>query len=309
MFGFIVIDKPSGISSRTALNEVEKLVRPAKIGHAGTLDPLATGVLVACIGPATRLVTYVQQQPKAYTAGFRLGVESETEDIESETVLVADALTVSESDLKSVLPDFTGSIEQLPPRYSALRIKGQRAYQLARDGQDVVLKPRSIEVHSISLTQFEYPDFELEIVCGSGTYVRSLGRDIGRAVGSGAVMTRLSRTAVGEFTLLSRVMPPSEGGLPTPVDDVSVRLISPVTGLSQLQNVLLSDKQIAGFLDGVPIRLDDQLVTLGIAPDAQGFELSAIDERGRLIAVLQRQPDGTFTPKINFAHYWRDIGE
>jgi tRNA pseudouridine55 synthase len=299
MFGFIVINKPSGISSRAALNQVEKLVRPAKIGHAGTLDPLATGVLVACVGPATRLVSYVQQQPKSYRAGFRLGVESETEDIESELVPVTDAAIVVESDLRTVLPDFTGAINQLPPRYSALRINGQRAYQLARDGQEVVLKPRPVEVHSVSLTQFNYPDFELEIVCGSGTYVRSLGRDIGRAVGSGAVMTRLKRTAVGGFTI-------SHPGTPSS-DDISARLISPASGLSQLHSVLVDDSQIAGFLNGVAIRLDDQLVARGLAADAQGVEFSAIDSFERLIAVLQRQPDGTFTPKINFAHYWRDV--
>ncbi len=175
MFGILNLDKPPGLTSRDAVNGVQRLAYPNKVGHAGTLDPLATGVLVVCLGKATRLIEFVQQQPKHYLAEFDLGLTSDTEDIEGDVRQMDDAAPVSYEDIRNALPRFVGQIMQRPPAYSALKIKGRRAYKLARRGETVELAPRPINVYSLKLVHFHYPRVTLDIVCGSGTYVRSLG--------------------------------------------------------------------------------------------------------------------------------------
>lgn len=295
MFGFLVIDKSRGLSSRTALNPLTKLFRPAKVGHAGTLDPLATGVLVACIGPATRLVGYVQQLPKKYSATFRLGFESKTEDIDSELVPVAGAATVNQHLLESLLPQFIGTIIQQPPQFSALRVQGKRAYDLARQGKIFELQPRTIEIFSLKLSRFAEPEFELEIECGSGTYVRSLGRDIGRALGSGAVMTALVRTAIGKFTI-QQAQDVSAGIFQPGSTELEDVLIPPTLGLSDMPRVTLSSAQVSGLSNAIPIIIEHAIGST---------EVVGLDESGRLIAILRRLPDGTHSPAINFAGYWQ----
>jgi tRNA pseudouridine55 synthase len=302
MFGFLVLNKPAGISSRTALDRIERLVRPHKFGHAGTLDPLATGVLVAAIGPATRLIQYVQASPKFYHGQFRLGVESPSEDIESELTPVAGAAEVTESQLARVLPQFIGTIQQMPPAFSALRVNGQRAYRLARKGREVPLQPRPIEIHRLEMTRFEYPDFDLAIECGSGTYVRSLGRDLGRAVGSGAVMTGLQRTAIGPFDLASAIDPEQETQ-----ESVQAKLIPAAFALNQLETVVVSADQIAGFRNAVPIDISPAPASDEVASDeVASDEVAAVDSAGRLIAVLRKKPFGLFAPSLNFSHYWAE---
>lgn len=295
MFGFLVINKPAGITSRHALNLIAKQVRRTKVGHAGTLDPLATGVLVACIGPATRLTQFVQQMPKKYTACFRLGLESPTEDIEGELTPVKDPPQITAEQLKAILPSFLGTIMQMPPKFSALRVDGKRAYDLARKGAEVELKPRPVQIDELILTKFDYPDFQLDIVCGSGTYVRSLGRDIGQHLGSNAVMTSLVRTAIGDFQIEEAL----------DIEDLSRKIcqssLQPaIRALPHLETVPVSRDQILGFVDGVPLRLDEES-----RPYAD--DLVAIDDQDRLIAVLQRKYVGIFAPSINFAHYWTKL--
>ena len=151
MIGFINLNKLPGQSSRDAVNAVQKLVRPAKIGHCGTLDPLATGVLVVCVGPATRLTNLVQEASKTYVGSFRLGVSSETEDIEGRLEPLADAPLITAAQIEAVLPKFAGEIQQMPPKFSALKVDGKRAYDLARQGKEVKLQPRLIQVYSLSL--------------------------------------------------------------------------------------------------------------------------------------------------------------
>ena len=180
MFGFLNINKPPHFTSRGAVNAIQKLIKPTRVGHAGTLDPLATGVLVLCVGPATRLTRFIQDQPKVYLAEFELGVTSDTEDRYGEKSIVPFASEISAEALADVLPSFTGKILQRPPAFSALKVQGKRAYTLARQGKDVQLKPREIEVYDLQLVNFSFPKFQLRIRCGSGTYVRSLGRDIAK---------------------------------------------------------------------------------------------------------------------------------
>lgn len=199
--GILNINKPVGISSRKVVDHVAKLVKPTKVGHAGTLDPMATGVLVVCVGAATRLTSFVQQQPKKYRAAFLLGKHSNTDDVTGEVIDVPDAEPVSREQIETLLPQFVGTIEQVPPQFSAVHVKGIRAYQLARKGETVPIKSRKVEIDRITLCEYHYPNLELEIECGSGTYIRSIGRDIGKRLGCGAVMSDLVRTRIGSFRL------------------------------------------------------------------------------------------------------------
>ena len=290
MIGFINLDKQPGQTSRDAVNAVQRLVRPAKIGHCGTLDPLATGVLVVCVGPATRLTNLVQEAPKTYVGDFRLGVSSETEDIEGQIEPLANAPLITAAEIEAVLPEFVGEIQQMPPKFSALKVDGKRAYDLARQGKEVKLKSRQIQVYSLRLTAFEYPNFQLEIDCGTGTYVRSLGRDIGARVGSAAIMTALRRTAIGSFTVADTV-----NVMQLDAQNISQHLMPVDHCLGSLERVVINDAQARGLTDAQPLLL----------PAHADFErVVAVDKHGRVLAVLNRRDEHLFTPKINFAKYW-----
>jgi tRNA pseudouridine55 synthase len=209
LFGVINLHKPAGMTSRDVVNVVQNLVRPAKVGHAGTLDPMATGVLLVCIGPATRLVSILQQAPKTYLAEFRLGQRSDTDDSTGQVEETPNAIPVPLDRIKSALSDFCGIIEQTPPAYSAIKVGGQRAYALARQGQEIELQSRRVRIDWIEVVNYEWPMLTVTIRCGSGTYVRSIARDIGDRLGCGGLMTGLVRTAIGEFGLANALDPSS----------------------------------------------------------------------------------------------------
>lgn len=290
MFGFLNINKHEGCTSRDAVNLVQRCVKPSKIGHAGTLDPLATGVLVICIGPATRLAQYVQRMPKSYVADFRLGYQSDTEDVMGEVHAVADSPVISRQALERVLPDFVGEILQRPPIYSALKIKGQRAYQLARAGESVELESRPVFIHGLHLSHFEFPNFQIEINCGSGTYVRSLGRDIALRLGTHAIMTGLVRTAIGDFKIADAI---SSVGISREL--VEQHLLPPQRGIADVRVVTVSDEDVKKFANGCDWSPDIEMTE---------HEILALDESDRLLAVLKQRNPQWYTPKINFAPYW-----
>lgn len=199
--GVLAVDKPGGMTSRDVLNRLQRVIPGVKLGHTGTLDPLATGVLVICAGKATRLVDDLHDWPKTYRGVFLLGRSSDTEDISGLVREHPQAPRPTSAALREVLPRFVGKIQQVPPAYSALRVAGQRAYHLARKGKTPQLSSRPVEIYQLEITAYQYPQLELTIHCGSGTYVRSLGRDLARAVGTEAVLESLVRTAVGPFDL------------------------------------------------------------------------------------------------------------
>lgn len=205
--GILCLNKPPGITSRDAVNIVQRFARPLKVGHAGTLDPAAQGVLVVCVGPATRLIPLIHELPKSYVATFLLGRSSPTDDLDSEVALFEDGSIPTPDAVRAALPRFLGRIEQRPPDYSAVKIAGRRAYDLARRGKAVELAPRTVEVRRIDLVRYDYPELELSIECGSGTYIRALGRDLAIALGTRAVMAALLRTAVGDFRVEEAVDP------------------------------------------------------------------------------------------------------
>jgi len=200
MNGLLVLDKMTGMTSRDALNRAAGwLPRGAKFGHAGTLDPLATGVLVGCVGQATRLVEFVQAMPKVYRATIALGATSDTDDADGELTPSPTAREVTRAEVEAALAEFVGEIAQVPPRYSAARVAGSRAHALARKGREVDLAPRVVRVDQIDVLSFGNSEIEVEIRCGKGTYIRSIARDLGERLGCGGYIKALRRTAIGPF--------------------------------------------------------------------------------------------------------------
>ena len=286
MFGILNVDKPKGMTSRDVVNVVQRMIRPVKVGHAGTLDPLATGVLVLLVGRATRLTEYIHSVSKTYVGTFELGKVSDTEDIEGE-VTKRDVFAVPNMEtVKAVVASFLGVQQQMPPAFSALKVNGKRAYDLARNGEKVELKTREIQVFQIEVVAYEYPVLTIEIKCSSGTYIRSLGRDIGEALQTGAVMTDLQRTSIGAFKIGQAVAP--EFDSPGAVETL---LRNPLEILSGFHATVLEEQQQRELYHGRPVELENVPgdLTLGVSPDQQ------------LLSILKRV-DGTviFKPTKNF---------
>ena len=288
--GVLNIHKPAGITSRKVVDRVVELVKPTKAGHAGTLDPLATGVLLVCLGSATRLIPLLQQQNKEYRAQFQLGRRSNTDDVTGKITEVTAAQTVTLEQIEDLLPRFVGRIEQVPPQFSAVHVDGKRAYELARRGQHVNLKPRIVTVHRIDLIHFEYPEITLEVECGSGTYIRSIGRDLGECLGCGAVMSQLVRTRIGSFSLKTSTQ------LDRLDRDLLTQVLLPATTIVEhLPQLQCGPAELDDIRCGRPIeyheesRCEDGELVAVLAPD------------GQLACVARfRKPDRLLHPKHVF---------
>ncbi len=289
MHGILNINKPAGKTSRDVVNIIQRLVRPAKTGHAGTLDPLATGVLVCPVGHGTKLIEYVQRMPKKYEACFLLGRQSDTEDIEGNVRLLDDPPQPTLLQVQEVLPKYVGKIQQVPPVFSALKVSGKRAYDLARQGKEVELASREIEVYRIEILAFDYPELRLRIECGSGTYVRSLGRDIARDLGTEAIMSELVRTAIGCFSIEGAIHPDdqlSRGKLTAELQPTSL-------AAAQLPQVTVDQGQIVRLAQGKLIDVN---------PPSAGDEVAALTDSGQLVAVLVPGKEGGWRTTRNFAN-------
>jgi tRNA pseudouridine55 synthase len=286
-FGLLNINKPAGFTSRAAVDRVERLVRPAKVGHAGTLDPLATGVLVVCVGQATRLVRFVQQMRKRYRATFLLGRSSATDDIEGQVTEIPNAIVPTLAMIDQALPRFVGDIQQRPPTHSAIRIAGHRAYTLARKGADFEMAARTVTIHRIDLLRYEYPELDLDIECGSGTYIRALGRDLGAALGTAAVMSALERTAIGPFHVEDALDP-----LTISPDDFVGHLQSALVAVADLPRATLTDVELNEIRHGRSIAMRHA--------ETIGAEWAAVDSTGQLVAILHEKQKGQLWPVHNF---------
>ncbi len=217
-FGIVNINKSKYVTSRAVVNVIQRLVKPAKAGHAGTLDPMATGVVLVCVGRATRLVTRIQGLPKTYRTTFVFGQTSDTDDATG-SIQDTGASLPSREALERSVPEFIGEIEQVPPAFSAVHVDGRRAYKLARRGEDVQLKAKTVIVSRFELIAFDGRHAEFEIECGSGTYIRSLARDMGDRLGCGGLMSALERTQVGPFKSSEGLRP---GGGADPKQEVTL---------------------------------------------------------------------------------------
>jgi len=199
--GILVIDKPAGWTAHDVVARVRRLTGERRVGHAGTLDPAATGVLPVCVGEATKIVEYLSASGKTYLAAVLLGAVTETDDLDGWTIAERDVASISREMVEAELPQFIGAITQIPPAYSAVHIDGQRAYALARAGLVVDMPARTVTVNRLTLVAWEPPVAWLVVDCGAGTYVRALARDLGAALGCGATLARLVRLRSGPFPL------------------------------------------------------------------------------------------------------------
>jgi tRNA pseudouridine55 synthase len=209
--GVLVVDKPVGLTSHDVVQIVRRGTNIRRAGHTGTLDPRASGVLVILIGPAVRLSEYVSASDKRYQAIVRLGTTTDTYDSDG-NVTSSKPVDIGEVQFEETLKTFIGEIEQTPPPYSAVKIKGRKAYEMAREGEEVDLQPRKIQVFNLELLEWTPPEAVIDVYCSSGTYVRSLANDLGTSLGCGAYLVGLRRTKSGRFTLRQLVPVPDPGG-------------------------------------------------------------------------------------------------
>ena len=197
--GVLLLDKPEGLTSNKALQEVKFLIKAAKAGHTGSLDPLATGLLPICFGEATKMSAFLLDADKRYQVTVKLGETTTTADAEGEVVETHDPSGVTEEQIRATLREFLGEQQQLPPMYSAVKHKGERLYKLARQGVVVERETRTIHIHSLTLLDMAMPEFVMDVHCSKGTYVRTLAEDIGKRLGCGAHVNGLKRTRVGPY--------------------------------------------------------------------------------------------------------------
>ncbi len=203
--GVLVVDKPVGLTSHDVVQIIRRGTGIRRAGHTGTLDPRASGVLVVLIGPAVRLSEYVSASDKRYQATIRLGSSTDTFDAEGRVTNTGPVENITEEQFEDVLQQFIGEIEQVPPPYSAIKVQGRKAYEMAREGEEVSLEPRMIQVYSLELLEWAPPEAVVDVFCSSGTYVRSLANDLGNTLGCGAHLVGLRRTKSGRFTLRDAV--------------------------------------------------------------------------------------------------------
>lgn len=203
--GVLVIDKPVGLTSHDVVQIVRRGTNIKRAGHTGTLDPRASGVLVVLVGPAVRLSEYVSSSSKRYQATIRLGEVSDTYDADGIITETGEPISITEEDFNKLLESYIGEIEQIPPAYSAVKVNGKRAYEMARAGEEVKLEPRKINVFSLEILEWALPEVVIDVSCSSGTYIRSLANDLGEAIGCGAHLVGLRRSQSGEFTLRNAI--------------------------------------------------------------------------------------------------------
>lgn len=279
--GILIVDKPSGMTSHDVVAIIRKGTGLRRIGHTGTLDPRASGVLVILIGPAVRLSEYLVCDRKGYEAMIRFGSVSDTYDGDGNVIQTGRETPEDEDEIIEAMDGFVGEITQVPPAYSAIKIHGQKAYDLARKGEDVVLEGRKITVFSFDFIEYVRPELTADIVCSSGTYIRSIAHDLGQKLGCGAYLSGLRRTMSGKFTLRDAV----------PLADLQKSfeegtwfqyLIPAAEALDEYEEVFLDMETEADILHGRRIAAEDG------PHDRMG---KAVSEQGELIALLEFVPE------------------
>ena len=274
--GILNVDKPKGWTSHDVVARIRRLLRQKQVGHAGTLDPMATGVLVVLLGKATRLSQYISGHTKEYRATAVLGMETDTYDAEGKVLSVQDVPDLSREEIEAVLSRFLGEIEQVPPMHSAVKKDGVPLYRLARAGVVVERKPRRVSIHDLELEEVSLPQITFRVKCSAGTYIRSLVHDIGRALGCGAHLSALVRLASGPFRLEDAVsMDKIEDAAPKgSLEDLILPMDS---GLGDLPKVIFDEEAVKGLLHGrkVPAASGQP------APIARAY-----DENGRFLAIV-----------------------
>ncbi len=299
MGGLLLVDKPGGVTSHDVVAAVRKRVRPLKVGHTGTLDPLATGLLILCVGEATKLARFLEAQDKLYRATALLGVATDTQDITGDVIaekprgVPPDALP--EDRIRAVEDIFVGAIEQTPPIFSAVKVDGERAYRRARRREDIRLEPRTVRIERLEIERIHLPRVDFLVQCSKGTYVRTLCHDIGEHLGVGACMESLRRLAVGRFKI--------EDAAPLRELDTTNKILGALIpaseALSHMPAITCGPEQIRRLSNGMTLTVTD-----GVEAPGEGQWARALGPDGELLAVgkLARDGDETlFRPKRVFA--------
>jgi tRNA pseudouridine55 synthase len=275
--GVLVVDKPAGMTSHDVIDEIRRRFQTKKVGHAGTLDPDATGVLLIGVGRATRFLAYAQDAPKRYEATAAFGTSTSTQDASGDVIETREC-SFSAEELARALEKFTGDIEQVPPMVSAVRVGGERLHVKARRGEEVERAPRPVTIHELELTEFrpgDVPEAEISVLCSSGTYVRTLIHDIGAALGCGAHMATLRRIETGGFTIAEA----------TPLADISTDHLHPLTeAVRVLPAIDLSEEDARAVENG-------HKLAASIASGLVEGDLVALRAEGALVAVYRRVGD------------------
>ncbi len=284
--GILNVDKPYGMTSMDVVRRVKRALRVKKgVGHGGTLDPIATGVIPVCIGQATRVMEYVLGGSKEYTCQIYMGASTDTYDAMGEIVSERDSSHVTFEGIKSVLREFRGEIEQVPPVYSALKRQGRRLYDLARQGVEVELEPRPVVVHEVSLAEWDPPIATVDIVCGKGFYVRSLAHDVGDALGCGGHLKTLVRRRTGPFHLddsvsLEEAVQGIESG------QVSDLLAPPDSVLESMPAIIVGQQHLTAVRNGRPLPSG-----MGAAADSDTDHARAYAPDGAFVAIMRFDSD------------------
>ena len=270
------------MTSHDVVMRIRKALTIKKVGHAGTLDPLATGVLIVCLGRATRLTNYLTGQRKRYRARIRLGVQTDTLDADGTVVEKSTEIPESLDLIEAAVRQFRGCIRQIPPMYSARKVAGERLHKLARAGRIVKREAKEVEVYNLDILSYQPPNLELDVLCSKGTYIRSLAADIGRQLGCGASVSALRRIESGSIT--ERHCVPLEGITP---ETVSKALIDPNEALAEIAECTLDEDEIRRFAHGNSIHLDGDVDSPCRVVDPEGvfWGIGQADEAGRLRPV------------------------
>jgi tRNA pseudouridine55 synthase len=283
--GVIPVDKPVGVSSRHVVDVVARALGMKSVGHAGTLDPLASGVVVVCAGHATKLVDYLHDLTKHYAATFLLGRSSPSDDLETPVEEEEDPVRPSAAEVEAAATAFRGDILQRPCDYSAVHVDGKRAYRLARKGRPVVLESKPVRIHRLTITGYEWPRLAVEIECSSGTFVRALGRDLAESLGTKAVMESLVRTAVGPFSSAASIALDAI----TP-DTARAAILPAAAAVAHLSSIVLDGDVLANAVRGGLLEF----------PEKNGPALAALDAMGQLVGILKRLESGSYRLRPNF---------
>jgi tRNA pseudouridine55 synthase len=279
--GALIVDKPAGVTSHDVVRRIRKRLNTRKVGHLGTLDPMATGVLPVTIGKATRLARFIPNSPKEYIGRIRLGQDTTTCDAEGEPIGEKRSVAIDRAQLDQAMASFVGTIDQVPPAYSAKKIEGVRAHRLARRGVDVQMQPASVTIESFQLVAFESPELDFRVICSGGTYIRSLARDLGERLATGGHLCVLRRTRSGPFTL---------DGSVAAENATEANIIPPERLLQHMARIEVDESSEEAVRHGRP-------VPCGNARLPEGSDVCIFNKRGTLIAVATRT-GGWASPKV-----------
>lgn len=277
LHGWLNLDKPQGITSTQAIGRVRRILNAQKLGHAGTLDPLATGILPIALGEATKTIQFAQDRDKVYSFTVQWGAATNTDDCEGEVIKTSDKRPAA-AEIEALLPRFIGDIEQVPPQFSAIKIDGERAYDLARDGQQVEIQPRQVTVYDLHMTAHHGDTSAFELHCGKGTYVRAIARDLGELSGCYGNVTALRRLAVGGFT--------AENSITLDIFEKMMLSSAPDQVLLPVETVLDDIPALAMTAEEITRIKQGQTIKFLSRPDHQRLTVAGVDETTDLVLAI-----------------------